>query len=59
VTHNVEEAVGLANRLLLLSVSPARILANVPIARPRAAHTAAELAELRDEIARRFSQACL
>jgi ABC-type nitrate/sulfonate/bicarbonate transport system ATPase subunit len=27
VTHNVEEAVRLADRLLLLSVSPARILA--------------------------------
>jgi ABC-type nitrate/sulfonate/bicarbonate transport system ATPase subunit len=29
VTHNVEEAVGLADRLLLLSVSPARILADL------------------------------
>jgi NitT/TauT family transport system ATP-binding protein len=59
VTHNVEEAVGLADRLLLLSVSPARILADVPVARPRAAHTAVELAALRDEIAQRLSQTCL
>jgi NitT/TauT family transport system ATP-binding protein len=55
VMHNVEEAVGLAGRLLLLSVSPARILADVPVARPRAAHTAAEFAALREEIARRLN----
>src|SRR5215471_14901095 len=53
VTHNVEEAIGLADRLLLLSMGPARIVADVPVARPRAAHTPAELAALRDEIARR------
>jgi ABC-type nitrate/sulfonate/bicarbonate transport system ATPase subunit len=59
VTHNVEEAIGLADRLLLLSVSPARILADVPVARPRAAHTAAELEALRNEIAWRLRQTCL
>ena len=59
VTHNVDEAAGLADRLLLLSVSPARILADVAVARPRALHTAAELADLREEIARRLNQACL
>jgi NitT/TauT family transport system ATP-binding protein len=59
VTHNVEEAVGLADRLLLLSVSPARILADVAVARPRAPHTAAELADLRAQIARRLNQAFL
>jgi ABC-type nitrate/sulfonate/bicarbonate transport system ATPase subunit len=42
-----------------LSVSPARILADVAVARPRAPHTAAELADLREEIARRLNQACL
>jgi NitT/TauT family transport system ATP-binding protein len=56
VTHNVEEAIGLADRLLLLSIGPARILADVPVARPRAAHTRAELAALRQEIARRLGQ---
>jgi ABC-type nitrate/sulfonate/bicarbonate transport system ATPase subunit len=56
VTHNVDEAIELADRLLLLSVSPARILADVPVARPRAAHTPAELAALRDEIGRRLNQ---
>ena len=56
VTHNVDEAAGLADRLLLLSVSPARILADVAVARPRAPHTATELAALREEIARRLNQ---
>jgi ABC-type nitrate/sulfonate/bicarbonate transport system ATPase subunit len=54
VTHNVEEAIGLADRLLLLSASPARVLAEVPVARPRAAHTAEELRDIRADIARRL-----
>ena len=33
VTHNVDEAIGLADRLLLLSASPARVLAEVPVTR--------------------------
>ena len=56
VTHNVDEAIELADRLLLLSISPARIFADVPVARPRAAHTPTELAALREEIARRLNQ---
>ena len=59
VTHNVEEAIGLANRLLLLSGSPARVVAEVEIARPRAAHTAEEIAAIRNEIADRFNKASL
>jgi NitT/TauT family transport system ATP-binding protein len=59
VTHNVEEAIGLADRLLLLSVSPARVLAEVAVARPRSAHTAQELAVIRSEIARQIDRAYL
>jgi ABC-type nitrate/sulfonate/bicarbonate transport system ATPase subunit len=59
VTHDVDEAIGLADRLLLLSVSPARVLAEVPVARPRTARTADELAAMRAEIARRVNQASL
>ena len=59
VTHNVDEAIGLADRLLLLSFSPARVLAEVQVARPRASHTAAELAAMREEIAKRINQAHL
>jgi NitT/TauT family transport system ATP-binding protein len=57
VTHDVEEAIGLADRLLLLSASPAKVLAEVPVARPRSAHAPGELAALREEIAKRINQA--
>jgi ABC-type nitrate/sulfonate/bicarbonate transport system ATPase subunit len=54
VTHNVEEAIGLADRLFLLSASPARVIAEVPIERPRAQRSAEELMLLRNEIARKL-----
>jgi NitT/TauT family transport system ATP-binding protein len=57
VTHDVDEAIGLADRLLLLSTSPARILAQIPVMRPRAAHTAQELSTMREQIAHRVRQA--
>jgi sulfonate transport system ATP-binding protein len=50
VTHDVEEAIGLADRLLVLSGSPARIVAEVPVMRPRGAHTAEEIAAIRHKI---------
>ncbi len=56
VTHDVEEAIGLADRLFLLSASPARLLADVPIENPRTAHTADQIAAIRDEIERRAGQ---
>ena len=59
VTHNVEEAIGLADRLLLLSLSPARVLADVPVMRPRTARTPQELAAMREEIAKRINGASL
>jgi NitT/TauT family transport system ATP-binding protein len=57
VTHNVEEAIGLADRVILLSASPARVVADVPIAQPRTVHSAQEIAAIQQEIARRISQA--
>ena len=59
VTHDVEEAIGLADRLFLLSASPARVLADVPIARPRTTRTAEERKSIRDEIANRLNEAQL
>jgi NitT/TauT family transport system ATP-binding protein len=59
VTHNLEEAIDLADRLYLLSASPARVLAEVPIARPRTAHKPEELTQLREEIAERINRAYL
>ena len=56
VTHNVEEAIGLANRVFLLSASPARVLSDLPIDRPRIARTADEVATIRAVIERRVDQ---
>jgi ABC-type nitrate/sulfonate/bicarbonate transport system ATPase subunit len=54
VTHDVEEAIGLADRLLVLSGSPARIVAVVAVPRPRGTHSAQEIAAIRDQIAPRL-----
>jgi len=59
VTHSVEEAIGLADRIFVLSASPARLLADVPIKNPRRTRTADEIAAIRDEIARRTGQPVL
>jgi NitT/TauT family transport system ATP-binding protein len=50
VTHDVEEAIGLADRVILLSPSPARVLADVAIDTPRRARAAKEIAAIRDLI---------
>jgi ABC-type nitrate/sulfonate/bicarbonate transport system ATPase subunit len=51
VTHDLDEAVELADRVILLSPSPARVMADVPIANPRGLRSAEELAAIRREIA--------
>jgi ABC-type nitrate/sulfonate/bicarbonate transport system ATPase subunit len=57
VTHDVEEAIGLADRLLVMSASPARIVGEVPVMRPRGAHTAEEIAMIRNAVAPRLGAA--
>jgi ABC-type nitrate/sulfonate/bicarbonate transport system ATPase subunit len=57
VTHDIDEAIGLADRLFLLSASPAHVIAELPIGRPRGAHTAEERAKIRGEIASRLGGA--
>ena len=52
VTHDIEEAIGVADRIFLLSASPTRVIADVPIERPRATHTAQEIAAIRALIER-------
>jgi len=54
VTHNLEEAIGLADRLLFLSPSPARIFAEIPIVSPRGMRSPEQTAALRAEIALRL-----
>jgi ABC-type nitrate/sulfonate/bicarbonate transport system ATPase subunit len=51
VTHDIDEAVLLADRVILLSPSPARVIADVSIANPRGVRSADELAAIRNEIA--------
>jgi ABC-type nitrate/sulfonate/bicarbonate transport system ATPase subunit len=50
VTHSMDEAIGLADRVLLLSASPARIVADVPIEHPRSARSADETAAIANRI---------
>jgi NitT/TauT family transport system ATP-binding protein len=57
VTHNVDEALGLADRLLLLSSSPTHVAAEYPVTKPRTKHTPDELAVMRAEIARQINSA--
>jgi ABC-type nitrate/sulfonate/bicarbonate transport system ATPase subunit len=54
VTHNIEEATGLADRVFLLSASPAGVLAELPIEHPRGMRTVDQLATIRDQIRRRI-----
>lgn len=52
VTHDLDEAVRLADRLFLLSSRPAQVLAEIPIRVPRGRRTASELNVAKAEIAR-------
>jgi len=53
VTHNVDDAVRLGDRLFLLSPRPARIVAELSIRTPRNARGEAEIAAIKADIARR------
>jgi NitT/TauT family transport system ATP-binding protein len=52
VTHDIDDAVRLADRIFLLSDRPARIVAELPIRTPRASRSDAELRTITTEIAR-------
>jgi ABC-type nitrate/sulfonate/bicarbonate transport system ATPase subunit len=53
VSHDVDEVIGLADRVFLLSGNPASVLADVPIQNPRSTRTADEVAVIRNELSRR------
>ena len=50
VTHSIEEAIEIADRVVLLSAAPASLLGDVRIPRPRRNRTAQEITAIRDEI---------
>jgi NitT/TauT family transport system ATP-binding protein len=53
VTHNLDDAVHLGDRLFLLSARPARILQEVPIPTPRTGRSAAEINHIKADLVRR------
>jgi len=55
VTHDIDDAVRLGDRVFLLSPRPARILADLPIPTPRSARGEAEIALIKADIARRIN----
>jgi NitT/TauT family transport system ATP-binding protein len=55
VTHDVDDAVRLGDRVILLSPRPARILADLPIRTPRGARRNAEIAAIKLDIMRRIN----
>jgi ABC-type nitrate/sulfonate/bicarbonate transport system ATPase subunit len=57
VTHDVDDAVRLGDRVFLLSPRPARILADLAILTPRSARGEAEIATIKADIARRTNVA--
>jgi NitT/TauT family transport system ATP-binding protein len=57
VTHDVDEAVALADRVILLSPRPARVLADIPITTPRRLRTAADVATIKAHIGERLKAA--
>ncbi|AMN40618.1 ABC transporter ATP-binding protein [Rhodoplanes sp. Z2-YC6860] len=57
VTHDIDEAINLADRVFLLSASPCRVVAEVPITKPRSKRSTSEVAAVREEIQQRLHQA--
>lgn len=57
VSHDVDEVIGLADRVFLLSGSPARVLADMPIQNPRSTRSAEDVAAIRNALSRQASAA--
>ncbi len=57
VTHDVEEAARLGDRLFMLGERPTRVIAEIPISAPRARRSDAEIAAIRSEVVGRRQRA--
>jgi ABC-type nitrate/sulfonate/bicarbonate transport system ATPase subunit len=57
VSHDVDEVIGLADRVFLLSGSPARVLADMPIQNPRSRRSPEDVAAIRKALSRQASAA--
>jgi len=55
VTHDLEEAIRLADRIFLLSPRPAQVVAEIPLAMPRSARSEREVARIVSEVACRMT----
>ena len=55
VTHDVDDAARLGDRVFLLSPRPTHIVVELPIATPRSARREAEIAAIKADIARRIN----
>jgi NitT/TauT family transport system ATP-binding protein len=55
VTHDLEEAVRLADRVFLLSARPAKIVADIPLAMPRRLRTEVDVAAMLADLSRRVN----
>ncbi|MBH0236988.1 ABC transporter ATP-binding protein [Methylobrevis albus] len=56
VTHNIREAIQLADRLVLLAPRPGRMIGDVAIDRPQDARDTAFIETLREDLIRRFPE---
>ena len=57
VTHDIDEAIAMADRVLIMSQNPGRLVGelDVNLARPRT-HSNEQFQQLRDELMQRFKQ---
>jgi NitT/TauT family transport system ATP-binding protein len=55
VTHDLQEAIRLADRIFLLSPRPAQIVAEFPLTTPRSARSEREIATITGEVTSRIS----
>jgi NitT/TauT family transport system ATP-binding protein len=55
VTHNIDEAIEIADRVVLLSPAPACLIGDVRIENPRGVRTPEEVAAIRDEIVNKIA----